>query len=402
MNISKSNLLNLFEKNTFPLSANQMLKELKLSRDNKRSLKDTLKNLLSEGKIKKVGGGKYLLRKGNSTINNKPNKNSEVKVNANTEILGDLIKQEGHFFLKPRNDELPLFKIENNDNTKCEEGDLVLVKSLGDIKNGYPLCVIIKSIGKSGEIKIEKEGLLIQHGLEKEFPKSADNEARSIPESFNVNQINNRVDLTTETIFTIDGDDARDFDDAVGIKKIKSGYKLWVSIADVSHYVKAESPLDIEANKRATSTYLSDSVIPMLPEKLSNNLCSLVPGEARFTKTAEINFDLNGNLANYKLYNSFIKSSARLTYGWVSSVLNGKAKPDKDNKNLVSKLELMYELYKKLKKKRIEKGELEFDFPEPHIIRDVHGNVINIQKSERNIAHGVIEEFMISANSVVA
>ncbi len=406
-NIKKSKLLNLFERVTSPLSANQVLKELKLTRDNKRAVRGALRHLVSEGKINKIKGGKFQLNNNNSNSPKRSNDKSnnqkpKINVKADTKILGDLLLRENNLFLVPRNDEFPVFKVNNLEKSNASIGDLVVAKSLENKENGYFLCDITKNLGKSGEVKAEKEALLIHHNLNKTFPKNVRDESQSIPDTITINKNKKRVDLTNETIFTIDGEDAKDFDDAVGIKKAKSGYKLWVSIADVSSYVKIGSPLDKEAVKRATSTYLADSVVPMLPEKLSNNLCSLVPNEIRLTKTAEINFDLNGNLKGYKLYNSFIKSSARLTYNWVSDVLAETVKTDKDNKEVVSKIKLMHELYTKLKKIRVQKGELQFDFPEPNIMRDSDGNVENIQKSKRNIAHGIIEEFMIAANGVAA
>lgn len=404
-NIRNSKILNLFERVSSPLSTNQVLKELKLTRDNKRSVRGALRRLVSDGKIKKVKGGKFLSNNHSNpkkTVNKNTNKKTIDNIKPNTKILGDLLEREESIFVVPRNDEFPILKVENLDNTNAKIGDLVTAKTMENKKNGYFLCNNITSIGRSGDSIAEKEGLLIHHDLKKTFPKNVKEESNSISETININKRDKRVDLTKETIFTIDGEDAKDFDDAVGIRKTKSGYKLWVSIADVSSYVKSGSFLDKEANRRATSTYLADSVVPMLPEKLSNNLCSLVPNELRLTKTAEINYDSNGNLKNYKLYNSFIKSSARLTYKWVSDSLAGKAKAEKNNKTIIAKLLLMHELFGKLKKIRVQKGELEFDFPEPNIIRDQDGNIQDIQKSERNVAHGMIEEFMIAANSVVA
>jgi len=175
-----------------------------------------------------------------------------------------------------------------------------------------------------------------------------------------------------------------------------------VSIADVSAYVSHGSFIDREALKRANSVYLSGKVYPMLPETLSNYICSLVPKEDRLTKTVEVNFSSDGSVNNYRIYNSVINSKARLTYSRVSDLLSGKAELRYEEKNLVRALKLMKELYKKLKRKRMDAGELDFDFPEPELVRDKNGKVINVRKSERSSAHGLIEEFMIAANNVVA
>ena len=160
--------------------------------------------------------------------------------------------------------------------------------------------------------------------------------------------------------------------------------------------------LDKEARKRANSVYLPGKVYPMLPEVLSNNLCSLVPYEDRLTKTAEIDFTNDGVLKGYKVYNSIINSKARLTYTWVSKMLSKRGPVSREHKEIVYSLRNMKKLFEKLKKIRLDNGELEFDFPEPELIRDKKGQVIDIQKSKRNIAHGIIEEFMIAANNVVA
>lgn len=186
------------------------------------------------------------------------------------------------------------------------------------------------------------------------------------------------------------------------INKTKYGYKLFVSIADVSHYVAQNSLINHEAGKRANSVYLPDKVYPMLPEALSNHICSLVPNEDRLTKTVEINFSANGIIRNYRIYNSVIHSKVRLTYIQVSDLLSGKTNPGVEEKVIIKPLKIMDELGKKLKQKRLDDGELDFDFPDPELVRDKNGTVISVRKSKRNVAHGLIEEFMIAANKVVA
>jgi len=252
------------------------------------------------------------------------------------------------------------------------------------------------------EINSERKAILYEYHIPEKFPKNVTIEADKINKSVPETHDDKRKDLRNKLVFTIDGDDAKDFDDAVCVEVTKSGYKLYVSIADVSYYVKDKAGLDKEANKRANSVYLPGKVYPMLPEVLSNNLCSLVPNEDRLTKTAEIDFSDEGILQSYTVYNSVINSKARLTYTWVSEMLSKRGPVSKEHKDVVNGLRNMKMLYEKLKKKRLDNGELEFDFPEPELIRDKNGTVINIQKSKRNIAHGMIEEFMIAANNVVA
>ncbi len=162
------------------------------------------------------------------------------------------------------------------------------------------------------------------------------------------------------------------------------------------------SAIDNEALSRGTSVYLPDRVIPMLPEKLSNNLCSLVPNEDRLTKTAEMDFNKKGEMTSFKIYNSVINSSARLTYTQVVEDLSRKGRISKDQKAIISVLRHMKELYEKIRELRIKSGKLDFDIPEPNLIRDELGRVVDIIKSKRNFAHEMIEEFMIAANVAVA
>ncbi|MFQ5788696.1 MAG: ribonuclease R family protein, partial [Thermodesulfobacteriota bacterium] len=192
------------------------------------------------------------------------------------------------------------------------------------------------------------------------------------------------------------------FDDAVGITRVNSGYNLWVSIADVSYYVKLGSSIDNEALQRGTSIYLPDMVIPMLPEMLSNEVCSLIPDEDRLTKTVEMNFNNRGVMTGYKIYNSLIRSRARLTYTTASEILNKTSKGRGRKTELLESLHIMNELYEKIREKRIESGELSFDIPEPELIRDELGRTVDVIKFQRHKAHGIIEEFMIEANNAVA
>lgn len=324
-------------------------------------------------------------------------KQKETFKKARDRIVGEVQKDHRRFFISPRSGELPDIELKNK-KLNLQKNTLVGLKI--DTKSGE--IGIDKILGRSEHIKAEKKAIIFKYNISDKFSGKVIKEAETLSRDLNSNDLINRVDLRKKLLFTIDGDDARDFDDAVCVNKIRDGYKLFVSIADVSAYVPQGSSVDREALKRANSVYLPDKVYPMLPEALSNDLCSLVPHEDRLTKTVEINFSSDGSVNNYRIYNSVINSKARLTYSRVSSLLSGKTKPRYDERNIVRSLKIMKELYKKLKRKRIEAGELDFDFPEPELVRDESGRVFNVTKSRRGFANGLIEEFMIAANNVVA
>ncbi|WP_277059050.1 RNB domain-containing ribonuclease, partial [Trichlorobacter lovleyi] len=202
----------------------------------------------------------------------------------------------------------------------------------------------------------------------------------------------------------IDGETARDFDDAVSVLKERGGnIRLWVSIADVSHYVRPGSPLDREAYLRGTSVYFPDRCIPMLPEELSNGICSLNPRVERLTLTAEMLFTRTGALKEASFYPSVIRSAARLTYTTVRRILvDADAGAIEANRHLVADLTVMKELAERLMAKRRKRGSIDFDLPEPQIVLDLQGQTEAIVRAERNLAHRIIEEFMLAANEAVA
>jgi ribonuclease R len=213
-----------------------------------------------------------------------------------------------------------------------------------------------------------------------------------------------RTDLRASLTVTIDGETARDFDDAVAVKREDKGrIRLWVSIADVSHYVKPGSALDTDAYLRGTSVYFPDRCIPMLPEELSNGICSLNPSVDRLTVTAEMLFDKGGALLHASFYPSVIRSTARLTYTMVKKILVDKdLEAATTHRALVADLQVMEELALRLMEKRNKRGSIDFDLPEPEIILDLQGGTSAIIRAERNLAHRIIEEFMLAANEAVA
>ncbi len=277
-------------------------------------------------------------------------------------------------------------------------GTAVVVRpSLGDDidhDRGPVTGRIIEVIGDPQDLDVQTKIVIRSHDITDEFPEDVLKEAENLPEAVRKDDLKGRNDLRHLPFITIDGDTAKDFDDAVYVKKQKNGYILYVSIADVSHYVAPNSPLDVEAYKRGTSVYFPNSVVPMFPGALSNNLASLVPNEDRLTMTVKITYDAEGNVKRTSFYPSVIKSRRRWTYSEVKELLRSKDCPEE--------FRWMEELCDILNKRRIQRGSLDFDLPEPKVIIGLQGELENIVKRERNKAHFIIEEFMIAANEAVA
>lgn len=263
---------------------------------------------------------------------------------------------------------------------------------------------IVEILGLRGDEDVEAEIVVAKHHLPMEFPKKVIEESERLGEQYIKNDKTDRVDLRNKVIFTIDGENAKDFDDAVGIEIGNDGIqKLYVSIADVSCFVSNGSNIDREAYERGTSTYFPHKCIPMLPPTLSENLCSLRPFEDRLTLTAELHFSKAGEVVDSKFYRSIINSKARFTYTEVRKVLvDNDQSVTRKYQHLVRHLKAMEELCQVLRRKRINRGSIDFDLPEPEIVLDMEGSPENIVRAERNIAHRMIEEFMISANEAVA
>ncbi len=258
--------------------------------------------------------------------------------------------------------------------------------------------IISDIIGYEDDKDIDEKIVISKFNIIKEFSKESLEEAERIKAEEIQN--GNYIDLSNELIFTIDGEDAKDFDDAVSITLDKEGnYILGVHIADVSFFVKEGSKLDYEAFLRGTSIYFPDRAIPMLPDVLSSGLCSLQPYEKRLAISIKIKIAPDGKIKRTKIFKSIISSKARLTYNGVQRILDGEEKIDEQIKN---SLLLMNELAKILYKKRYQRGALDFDFPEPIILLDRNLNISGINKTIRLDSHRIIEEFMILANETIA
>jgi len=296
---------------------------------------------------------------------------------------------------------------------KAKKGHAVITEITAyPMKNRNPEGRIIEIIGYPDNPDVEIDIVLRKYDIPSKFPIDVLKEADAVQKEVTDDEITGRLDLRDKNIVTIDGEKAKDFDDAVYVERLNNGnYMLGVHIADVSHYVKEGNTLDNEAFKRGTSVYFPDRVIPMLPFQLSNEICSLKPKVDRLTLSALMEFDKYGELIDYRFDETVINSKERMTYTDVAEILNEV----QSSKLKVSSMELkerysyllkdfylMRELCEVLREKRMRRGSIDFDLPEPYIILDLMGKPENIIKAERNIAHKIIEEFMLVANETVA
>lgn len=263
---------------------------------------------------------------------------------------------------------------------------------------------IVEVIGVKGDPGIDVISVVYKHNLPQNFPQNVQNAAQEVPESVLSYELTGRRDLRNLPMITIDGDDAKDLDDAVTLEKLENGlYRLGVHIADVGHYVPAESILDQEALKRATSIYLVDRVIPMLPQRLSNGICSLNAGVDRLAMTCFMDIDHKGVVVNHKICESVIHVDYRMTYKDVNKIIVDEDKSLREQyHSIVPMLEEMAKLQSILQKKRMRRGAIEFDVPESKVFLDENGKPLRIEWRERLLADQIIEEFMLCANETVA
>ncbi|MGL5692987.1 MAG: ribonuclease R, partial [Peptostreptococcaceae bacterium] len=258
--------------------------------------------------------------------------------------------------------------------------------------------------GQKGERGVEIDSIVKAHGLPEEFPKKVLEEAEFVAQPIPEEEIERRLDIRDLKTFTIDGEDAKDLDDAISIEQLDNGnYKLGVHIADVTHYVKEKSKLDKEALKRATSVYLVDKVIPMLPRTLSNGVCSLNPFEDKLTLSIFMEINDKGEVVKHDIRETVINSKARMTYTEVSDILQ---KDDellkKTFAHMVDDFYMSEKLARILMKRRERRGAIDFDFPEAKIILNKEGEVVDIKHYERRISNRIIEEFMLVSNETIA
>jgi len=298
-----------------------------------------------------------------------------------------------------RQDEIPL-AAELPAAAKLEPriGDKVVVRlEAWESRHVNPEGEIIEVLGPASAPGIDMLSIIRKYHLPAEFPRDVLDQAKKIPEVIDPQQIEGREDLRAEFVITIDPDDARDFDDAIQVERTANGWRLGVHIADVAAYVEAGSALDREARRRGNSVYLPDRVIPMLPERLSNGVCSLKPGVDRLTHSVFIHFDKSASVKSARFTRSVIRSAHRLTYKQAYGILTAPA-----TDQLGERLQLAWKLAAMLRKKRFEQGALDLDFPEVKVWIDKDGRPVKLERVENDESHQLIEEFMLAANEAVA
>lgn len=362
--------------------------------------KDKSKNALNEDKV--------LIEIIEEKIENKKAEGRIVEILGRQKdtIVGIFQKSKNFGFVVPDNKNFgtDIF-ISKKDCGKARNNHKVLVKITKYPKKGKNAeGKIIEILGGVNEAGVDMLSLIKEYDLPYVFPKAVVNEAKSKGNKINEKDIKNRKDLRNDIVFTIDGQDAKDLDDAVSVKKLENGnYKLDVHIADVSYYVRENSLLDKEAQIRGTSIYMLGRVIPMLPRELSNGICSLNEGEDRYTLSCTMEINSKGNVVSSDVYKAVINVTKRMNYHDVQAILDNSNKEiTKKYKDYISNFKLMEELAKILKNKRAEQGYLNLDIPESKIDLDINGRVTNISKYETSFANEIIEQFMLKANETIA
>ena len=286
---------------------------------------------------------------------------------------------------------------------KLTRGDIALCVPGNKIDPTMWEGEITSLLGPESDIAVQEALVKSNHNVRTRFPSGSVSQAETLPQEPLDKDCANRKDLTGKSFVTIDGATARDFDDAILVERMGNGYRLWVAIADVAHYVREGSPLDKEALERGNSYYFPKSVEPMFPKRLSNGLCSLNPDVKRLVMVARMDMDATGATRSAKIFPAVIRSHARLTYGQVKLAILDKDKTERAKITpVLPMLELAEELARKINKLRSRRGSLDFDLPEPEIFFDAKGNVLDIRPKQRNFANQLIEEFMIAANEAVA
>ena len=285
----------------------------------------------------------------------------------------------------------------------AEQDDKVVVRLLSyGTERTKPEGEITEILGSVNDPATDVTSIVKAYDIEEAFPKAVLKEAKAIPEAVVLDKSSKRVDYREQLTVTIDGEDARDLDDAITLKREENGYLLGVHIADVSHYVTEGSPLDCEALKRGTSVYLADRVIPMLPRELSNGICSLNMGVDRLTLSCMMHLDHKGNVIDHTITEAVIRVDQRMSYTGVQAILSGENHPEGEREEIRNLCFLMKEVAAILKEKRKKRGSIDFDFPESKIVLDEKGYPVDIHPYERNTATDIIEDFMLLANETVA
>lgn len=337
----------------------------------------------------------------------------KVLKRAKNKIVGEVKHRGENYFLVADSLSAPKdIIIDKFDLGRAKSGDKVVVELSNWKMHEMPQGRIIEILGKKGQKGVDILSIIRAHGLYEKFPKGVMNEANEVSDVVTAEEKKGRQDFTNDLVITIDGADARDFDDGISVVKNDDGtHTLFVHIADVAHYVKKNNKIDIEAQKRATSVYFPHMVLPMLPEKLSNGICSLKEKVDRLTLSVVMKIDNNGSVIDYQIYEGIINSKKRMTYDEVDNILrecgvkhnfNNNFTPRTPHSTLEKMLFSMKSLADILTQKRTHRGSIEFDLTESELVMDEFGKCIDVVKKPRLISHKIIEEFMVLANETIA
>lgn len=317
-------------------------------------------------------------------------------------VVGEMIKIKNKLTFKPDNDKLDIVvKLTKDSIRQCVEGHKVVVTIIREIGTRMFLGKVTKIIGHKNDPGVDILSIALRHGIETEFNNAVIKELETIPYEVKPEELKGRKDLTYEMIFTIDGDDTKDIDDAISLEKNNDNYILGVHIADVSHYVCVGTQLYETAFSRGTSSYLADTVIPMIPHQLSNGICSLNPEVVRLTISCVMTINPKGKVIDYDVFPSYIKSNKQMTYKNVNKILMKDTVPE-GYEPYAEKLKEMNELAKILRAEKMSRGYIDFGLDEAKVIQDENGKAIDIVKRTRGDGENLIEDFMIVANETIA
>lgn len=320
-----------------------------------------------------------------------------------TRYIGEInfVKNKGIIKLDDQKVKIEI-EVKKEDSMNAVDGHKVVVELGKRINNHKYYGKVVEIIGHKNDPGVDILSIVYKYSINTEFPDDVKEEVAKMPMEVSKEELEGRIDLRDEEIFTIDGDDTKDIDDAISIKLLPNGhYKLGVHIADVSYYVKEGSPLDDEAMERGTSVYLVDRVIPMLPHELSNGICSLNPNVDRLAISCVMEFDSNGKQLDYSIFPSVIKSRIQMTYKKVNSILEKNEIPE-GYEPFVKSLRIMHDLAKILRKAKEARGYIDFEVDEAKILVDENCVPTEIVKRDRGTGELLIEDFMIAANECVA
>ncbi len=331
----------------------------------------------------------------------------KITKRANQKVVGTLKLSENYGFVSPDDPRIGTdIYIPKSEFKQTKDRHKVVVEIIKwpSVSKKNPAGRIIEDLGHRSDIGVDILSIVKKYNLSEDFPEQVKAEAEKIPLKISPEEISRRRDLRDETILTIDDITAQDLDDAISLKILENGnFLLGVHIADVSHYVPEKSALDKEAFDRATSVYLPDRVIPMLPKKISNSVCSLNPNEDKLTLSVNMEINQQGKIISSDFYKSIINTKERMTYDDVSDIIENKSIELKEKYvNLLNTFLLMEKLQKILNNRRVSRGSIDFDFPEIKLILNEKGEPIKIEKKERRIANRIVEEFMILCNETVS